>query len=49
MSKAIWRHYTILSVLAIFTQGLGIIINYRHLECKTLQKIICIFQLLVII
>ena len=53
MSKGIWRHYPILSVLAIFFQGLGIIlgviINYRHLECKTLQKIFCIYQLLAII
>ena len=53
MSKGIWRHYPILSVLAIFFQGLGIIlgiiINYRYLECKTLQKIFCIYQLLAII
>ena len=53
MSKGIWRHYPNLSVLAIFVQVLGIIlgiiINYRNLECKTLQKIYCIYQLLAII
>jgi hypothetical protein len=49
MSKGIWRHYPILSVLAIFIQGLGVIIIYRHLECKILQKIFCIFQLFAII
>ncbi len=46
MSKGIWRHYTILSVLVFFIQGLGVIINYRHLECKTLQKYFVFFNCL---
>ena len=53
ISKGIWRHYSILSILACMFQVLGIslalIINFRHLECKTLQKIFCIYQLIAII
>ena len=53
ISKGIWRHYSILSILACMFQVLGIslalIINFRNLECKTLQKIFCIYQLIAII
>ena len=52
-SKGMWRHFANLSILACFFQFLGIslaiIINLRNLECKTLQKIFCIYQILDII